>query len=211
MSTLASQFDRIGFIVLLPGELPIGRALEIADALLAAPVNAVEIIANGPHTLDTLAAFRQRVGAQMLVGAGRVESIPDLEAAQQAGAQFAASAAEFHLPLVGHARRRQFFYIPTVHAPGQTLIAHHAGCIWQKVRDDIDVDGLEGLQARAPEVKYIINQIPIAHMAAAYAAKAYAVTVNDIYLGEQQSMADLIRRARRARRAWLKAAERLTP
>lgn len=190
-----------GFVVLLPGELPPGRVLEVADALLAAPVPVVEVIPNGPHALETVTALRQRAGRHMLVGAGRVESVAGLEAVIQAGAQFASSASAFRLPLLAHAKRAQFLYLPTVHAPGQTLVAHKAGCIWQKVRDDIDVEGLEGLQERAPAVHYIINQIPIAHIGPALAAGARLVCVNDIYLDDQQSQRALIRRARAARRA----------
>ncbi len=196
-------FAEAGFVVLLPGELPAGRVLEVTDALLAAPVAAVEVIPNGPHALETVATIRQRAGRHMVVGAGRVESVAGLEAVIQAGAQFASSASEFRLPLMAWAKRADFLYLPTVHAPGQTLVAHKAGCIWQKVRDDIDVEGLEGLQARAPAVRYIINQISLTHTASALEAGARLVCVNDIYQDEQQPQRDIIRRARTARRAYL--------
>lgn len=206
-ATIAHDLQTVGVIALLPGELPAGRLLEIADALLAAPVLAVEVIPNGPRTIETVQGLRQRAGSHMLVGAGRVESTAELDAVIAAGAHFASSAAELRLPLLAHAKRRDFLYMPTVHAPGQALIAAHAGSYWQKIRDDIDVEGLEGLQERAAAAGYaigfVINQIAAEDVGAAREAGAALVCVNDIYTDEEQSMADLITRARLARRVWL--------
>lgn len=203
----AEKLKTAGFIALIPGELPHERILTIADALLAAPVAAVEIIPNGATSLDTVEAFRKRAGDHMLVGAGRVESAEQLQAAIDAGAQFASSTYEFRLPLLAAARHTDCLYIPTVHAPGQTLIAHRAGSLWQKIRDDIDIEGLEGMQERAAaisyDIRYIVNQIPLEHIEAALDGGARLVTVNDIFLGNEQPMKDIINRAREARQACL--------
>ena len=207
--SISSDFDFIGIIAILPGELPNNRVIEIADALLAAPILAVEIIPNGPATLDTVSTFRQRAGDNMLVGAGRVESPAELDAAIEAGAQFASSMADFKVPLLAHAKQQGFFYIPTVHSPGQTLFASKAGSIWQKIRDDIDVEGLEGMMERSQMVgyrpKFIINQLAIENIEFAAEAGAKLVCVNDIYLDANQPMDDIITRARLARSAWLAA------
>lgn len=199
----------VGVLALLPGELPPVRVLEIADALLAAPIEALQVVPNGPSTLETLAALRRRAGDQMLVGADRVETIAQLDSVIDAGADFASSAGDFHLPLLAHARKRNFLYIPTVHSPGQTLIACRAGVRLQKIRDDIDVEGMEGMQERATAAGYAplyaINQIETELVDAGIEAGATLVCVNDIYLSPQQSMANLITRARQARAAWLAA------
>ncbi len=208
--TLSTAFDTLGVIAILPGELPNDRVIEIADALLAAPILAVEIVPNGPATLDTVQTFRQRAGDNMLVGAARVESAAELDAAIAAGAQFASSMADFNLPLLAHAKKQGFFYIPTVHSPGQTLFASKAGSIWQKIRDDIDVEGLEGMTERAEMAgyrpKFIINQLDSDNITFAAEAGANLVTINDIYLGPDQPQSDIITRARAARSAWLNAA-----
>lgn len=201
-TTIRDRLDGLGIIALLPSELP--RLFEVADALLASPIEAVEIIPNGPSMRETVAAFRQRGGSHLLVGAGRVESVAELDSAIDAGAQFASSAAEFRLPLLAHARRRDFLYIPTVHAPGQALIAARAGALWQRIRDDIDTEGLEGLMERTGDtVKYIINQVSVDYVDACFESHAALVCVNDIYVGPHQSMRDLIQRARDARRQYL--------
>ncbi len=204
---VANQLETAGFITILPGELPDNRVISIIDALLAAPVPAVEIIPNGERTLETLEAFRKRAGDHMLVGAGRVESEGQLQAVIDAGAQFASSTYEFRLPLLAAAKQRDFLYIPTIHAPGQALITRRAGVRWQKIRDDIDAEGLEGLQERADGIKYdiafVVNQIPIENMEAAYEGGASLVCVNDIFLDTNQPMGDIITRAREARMAWL--------
>lgn len=203
------EFDlaTIGVVALVPGELPIERVHEIADALLASPILAVQVVPNGANTLDTLAALRQRAGEHMLVGADRVESNAEIDGAISAGAQFASSAAEYRLPMLAYARKKNFLYIPTVHAPGQTLMAYRAGSHWQKIRDDIDVEGLEGMTERCEAAgyhpKYIINQIEVDNVAAAFEAGAKMVCVNDIYVDEDQPMSDIILRAREARAAWL--------
>ncbi len=207
--TISSAFETIGVIAILPGELPLQRVNEIADALLAAPILAVEVVPNGPATLATVQLLRERAGDNMLVGAARVESVAELDASIAAGAQFASSMADFNLPLLAHAKKQGFFYIPTVHSPGQTLFASKAGSIWQKIRDDIDVEGLEGMTERSEMAgyrpKYIINQLDSDNIEFAAEAGAKLVTVNDIYLGPQQSQADIITRARNARSLWNEA------
>lgn len=205
--TVAEQLDTVGVVALLPGELSHERVHMVADALLAAPILAVEIVPNGASTLDTVEAFRKRAGDNMIVGAGRVESAAQLTAAINAGAQFASSTYDFHLPLMSAARKQNFLYIPTVHAPGQALVAYRGGSRWQKIRDDIDAEGMEGMQERLSIVNYgvsfIINQLEIEHIEAGFEAGAKLVCVNDIYVDENQPMGDIITRAREARRKWL--------
>ena len=207
IETISKQFDTIGVVALIPGELPHNRVIEIADALLAAPILAVQIVPNGNSTLDTLQTFRQRAGDHMLVGADRVESMAELRAVMDAGAQFASTSGEFEIKMLAHAKKHDFFFIPTVHSPGQTLLSFRAGSQWQKIRDDIDVEGLEGMMERSAAIgyrpKYIINQIELENIDAAYEAGAALACVNDIYLGPFQPMHDIISRAREARQIWL--------
>ncbi len=204
---IEKRLQEIGLVVLLPGELPGNHVVEIVDALLASPIEAVQIVPNGPNTMDTLQTFRQRAGDKMLVGADRVDSVEQLHAVMEAGAQFASSLAEFYIPLLSYAKKNDFLYIPTVHSPGQTLLASRAGSIIQKLRDDIDAEGLEGLIERSEMANFApcfaINQIEIDLIDAAHEGGAQIVCVNDVYLGEEQSMGDIITRARRAWRIWL--------
>ena len=204
---IAERLAQAGFIVLLPGELAPDHVLEIADALLAAPTAAVQIVPNGPNTLDTLKAIRERAGDHMLVGAARIESEQELAAAISAGAQFGSSAADFNLPLLAAARKADFLYIPSVHAPGQMLVAHRARSPFLQLRDDIDVEGLEGLQERAAMIKadpcFVVNQVDLVNLDAVYDAGAGLATLNDIYMHPQQPMADIITRIREARAIWL--------
>lgn len=201
---VSAQLPTVGVAAHLPGELPQDRVIEIADALLAAPLLAVEIIPNGPNTLDTLRTIRQRAGREMLVGAGRVESRAQLHAVMEAGAQFASSAADFKLPLMAEAKQLAFLYLPTVHAPAQALLARRAGATWQKIRDDVDVDSLEAIRERMPSGAHLIgNQIETEWLDACYESGLALAFVNDIYLGPNQSMGDIITRARTARRVWL--------
>lgn len=204
---ITQQFGKIGVIALIPGELPHNRVIEIADALLAAPVDAVQIVPNGESTIDTLKTFRQRAGDNMLVGADRVESVAELQGVIDAGAQFASTSGEFQIKMMAHAKKQDFFFLPTVHSPGQTLLAYRAGSHFQKIRDDIDVEGLEGMTERSVAVgfrpKYIINQIEIENIDAALDAGAAICCVNDIYVHDAQPMPDIITRARQARKVWL--------
>ncbi len=204
---IEKRLQKIGLIVLIPGELPQSRVIEIADALLASPIEAVQIVPNGTSTIDTLQAFRRRAGDNMLVGADRVDSVQQLHAVMQAGAQFASSLAEFHIPLLSYAKKNDYLYIPTVHSPGQTLLASRAGSIIQKLRDDIDAEGLEGLIERSEMANYApcfaINQIETEFIDAAHEGGARIVCVNDVYTGEDQSMGEIITQAREARRIWL--------
>ena len=204
---IENQLQKIGVIVLLPGELPQQRVIEIIDGLLASPVEAVQIVPNGPSTMETLRLFRERVGDKMLVGADRVESAEELGAVIQAGAQFASSAAEFRVPLMSMGKKNDFLYIPTVHSPGQTLLASRAGSPIQKIRDDIDTEGLEGMMERSEMAGYApcytINQIETEFIDAAHEGGARLVCVNDVYVSPTQPLGSIITRARAARRIWL--------
>lgn len=209
IETLTKQLETVGLIALVPGELSNDRLLEVVDALLASPILAVQIVPNGPNTYDTVAAFRKRAGDNMLVGVDRVETLIELNDVIAAGAQFASSGGDFHLPLFAFAKKQDFMYIPTVHSPGQTLLCSRANAQWQKIRDDIDVEGLEGMMERSAELgyspRYIINQLSIDNVDAAFEAGAQMACVNDIYLDDDQPMSDIILRARRARSLWLTA------
>ncbi|MCO5196293.1 MAG: hypothetical protein M9941_00780 [Anaerolineae bacterium] len=198
------RLPHLGIIALVPGEIPTNQVIAVADALLASPVEAVEIVPNGPNTLDTLDVFRRRAGQNMLVGAGRVETVEQLAAVIDAGAQFASSSADFMLPLMAAAKKRHFLYLPTIHAAAQALLAHRAGSLWQKIRDDVDAESLESIQERLPtEISLIGNQIPLDFIDAALESDLRLVCVNDIYLDAEQPMADIITRARAARQMWL--------
>lgn len=205
---ISQRLAEAGFLVQLSSELPPQHALEIADALLAAPALAIELLPQGPHTFELLRLLLERGRGQWIVGAGNVEDAEQLHYIIEAGAQFASSAYNFHLPLVAYAKTRDFLYIPTVHAPAQSLIAQRAGCLWQKLRNDLDVEDVEGIQNRVkalnlPNISFLVDDIELENLSSVYEAGISAAVVTDIYTDPYQSMPSLITRTRIARQATL--------
>lgn len=126
LATLLAQLQRVGLIALLRHDFSVQEMIEIGDALLAAPIFVVEVMAEGPDGVATIAEFRRRYGDHLLVGAA-VSTISQLRAAVDAGAHF------FALPLLDArllrlAREEQLFCMPQVSTPVEARLAHLEGC-----------------------------------------------------------------------------------
>lgn len=196
-----------GIIATITSEIYNDNLLEVADALLASPILAVEIVRDSPVTAYAIQQFRERAGDNMLVGVYGAENPDQMAMFAEAGAQFASSQWDFMLPMIAKAKELDIVYLPTIHSASQSLMATHAGCPFQKIRDDIDIEHLEPIQARITETPYqshlVFNQIPLEFVDAAFESDAAIVCINDLYTGKDQPMSELITRARQARDTYL--------
>lgn len=87
----AKQINLGGIIAIIRGDYPLDKLIEIGDALLAAPVLAMEIILNSSNALEAITKLHERAGENMLIGAGTVRTVEQTRAALEAGAQFTVS------------------------------------------------------------------------------------------------------------------------
>lgn len=82
------RIKQIGIIAIVRGNFPLDEIIEIGDALLAAPVQVMEITMNSTNALSAISDLRKRYGENMLIGAGTVRTAAQLDEAVEAGAQF---------------------------------------------------------------------------------------------------------------------------
>lgn len=126
LATFLAQLQRVALIARLPDNLPVQELIEIGDALLAAPLFVVEVMALQADGLAAISEFRRRYGEHLLVGAV-VATLPQVHAAMTAGAHF------FTLPaldakVLRFAREERLFCLPQVKTPVEARLAHLEGC-----------------------------------------------------------------------------------
>lgn len=126
LATLLAQLQRVALIARLPDNLPVQELIEIGDALLAAPLFVVEVMAAQADGLAAISEFRRRYGEHLLVGAV-VTTLPQVQAAMTAGAHF------FTLPaldakVLRFAREERLFCLSQVKTPVEARLAHLEGC-----------------------------------------------------------------------------------
>lgn len=116
-----------GIIAIVRGDYSLERMLEIGGALAAGGVRAMEVTLNSPAALEAIPALRDRLGPEMLVGAGTVRTVADVEAAVNAGATFLVSP-NLDLESVARAQAVGVVHLPGIFTPGEAQSAFAAGC-----------------------------------------------------------------------------------
>ena len=194
-----------GIIAIVRGDFPARQILEIGDALLAAPVLVMEVTLNTPGALELIQILRNRFGANMNIGAGTVRTVEQFDAAVAAGAQFTV-APGLNPDVVARARKADILHIPGVYTATEAETAHAAGSPLLKLFP-ANFGGPAYLQAlRAPldDIQFVpTGGIGPENAAEWAAAGAAALGVGSaLVTGSDQTMADLIKRARALRQAW---------
>jgi len=201
----ADWLKREGIIPIVRGDFAGERVLEIGDALLAAPILCMEVTMNTPGATELIGLLRARYGEQMRIGAGTVRTVAQLDAALEAGAQFTLSPS-LVLAVVQRAQERGILHIPGVYTASEAETAWQAGCPILKLfpADQGGPAYLKALRAPLDDIAFAPTGGVSAENAAAW-RKAGAVALgvgSTLITGPQQSMADLITRARALKAAW---------
>jgi len=105
---------------------------EIAEALLAGGVLAIEVTMTTPNAIEGIAAFNKRVGEKAVLGVGTVLDSATATKAVEAGAQFVVSPA-FDPEIVATTLKLGKISIPGAFTPGEILRATNAGADVVKV------------------------------------------------------------------------------
>ncbi|MCA9958640.1 MAG: hypothetical protein KC443_06390 [Anaerolineales bacterium] len=199
--------QQAGFAAMLPGDLPLAAIITVADALLAAPVQVVEV-ALSASLAQTAAVVRdlcQRGRVHLQVGVSGVETADQVAMLAAAGAEFVASP-RFSPALLAVCEEWKRPYLPTIITPFAAQAAQAAGVSWVRV----PVGGPAGpayvqtLCTTLPDLQVVAaGDFAPAEVAAYREVGVTAVFLGStLYTGPQQPMADLITRARQLQGAW---------
>lgn len=194
-----------GIIAIVRGDFPSHKVIEIADALLAAPVLVMEVTMNTPGALELIRLLRTRFGQNMNIGAGTVRTVEQFNASVGAGAQFTV-APGFNPEVAAQARKADILHIPGVFTATEAEAAHADGSRLLKLfpADLGGPDYLKALRAPLDDIMFVpTGGIGPQNASAWAAAGAAALGVGSaLVTGPDQTMADLIKRARALRQAW---------
>jgi 2-dehydro-3-deoxyphosphogluconate aldolase / (4S)-4-hydroxy-2-oxoglutarate aldolase len=193
-----------GLIAILRGNFPSKRIEAIAEALFNANWTVIEVTLNTPGALTALRRLRDLLGSAVLIGAGTVRTVDQLQAAMDAGAGFSV-APNLDLATVALAQQQNLLHLPGVFTPGEAEVAYRAGCRVVKLFPSIlGPTYLKALRAPLDEIDFVpTGGVTLDNVAAFRRAGAVAVGVGSALSGgSDEPLPDLERRARAFRRAW---------
>ena len=134
------------------GIIPVVRAtssdlaMRAADAVCAGGIPIVEVTMTVPGAIDLIAAMSQRIGSDVLIGAGTVLDAATAERCFNAGAQFVVSPG-LDLDTVTLAISRNVLVIPGTLTPTEIIAARKAGAPMVKVFPCGTVGGAKYIKA----------------------------------------------------------------
>lgn len=119
-TTVLEQIIRSMFVACVDARADVRQAIEISDALLAAPVLAVAFA--GDAGAEALAAVQRRHGSNLVTGAWNVMDLAGAEETIAAGASFVVCQ-DCNNAVLQHCARAGVLAIPTVYGPGDLVRA----------------------------------------------------------------------------------------
>lgn len=122
---------RLPLFAILRGLEP-DRAVDVAEMLVAAGFEILEVTMNSPDPLGSISAISQAVGDDALVGAGTVTTVSQVDAVLQAGGRLIVSP-HCDPEIVAHAAHRGLVVLPGVLTPSDMFSALRAGATGLKV------------------------------------------------------------------------------
>ena len=116
-----------GIVAIVRGGYSRDRILEMADALVAGGVRAMEVTLNSPAALEAIEALRARSNEGLLVGAGTVRTASDVDVAVGAGARFLISP-NLDPNALERSAALGVVHLPGIFTPSEAQAAFTAGC-----------------------------------------------------------------------------------
>lgn len=145
-----------GIIAIVRGNYPPERLRAIGEALAEGGVPALEVTLNSAGALEGISALRKALGSDLLVGAGTVRTVSDVEAAIGAGAEFLISPS-FDAASVARSAGEGVVHLPGVFTASEAQAAHAAGCRLVKLfpADALGPAYLRALRAPLDDVGFV--------------------------------------------------------
>ena len=201
-----------GIIAILRGDYGMDHIVRIADTLASTGLSVLEITLNSSAALDVIEVLRAQFGPEdLLVGAGTVRTIEDLDRAREAGAVFTV-APNLDLDCCRRAGLSNWLHVPGVLTATEVETAGRVGCRWVKLfpADLLGPGYLQALRAPLDDVQFIpTGGVDSGNLAGFVRAGAAAVGVGSALIsGPEQGIAEIQLRARAFREAWDRANDR---
>ncbi len=161
-------------IAILRGVQP-KEVLDIAEGLLAAGIDRIEVPLNSPHPLDSIRLLAQAHGSHALIGAGTVLTAADVQAVADAGGRLIVSP-NFDPEVVEATKRLGLQSLPGVFTASECFAALKAGADGLKLfpASKLGTDGLKALRDVLPgeTAVYAVGGVGAAEIPAWVAAGA---------------------------------------
>lgn len=151
----AEQFAACGIVPVVVLE-EVAQALPVAQALLAGGINVMEITFRTAAAKESIATVAREM-PEMMVGAGTVINLRQLEEAAQAGAQFIVSPGS-SAELIEASLERQLAIVPGVATPSEIMIGLELGLKVFKFFPAETYGGLKAIKALSgpfPQIRFI--------------------------------------------------------
>ncbi len=152
----AGQVRAAGIIAIIRGDFPLQRLATIAEALAEGGVSVVEITLNSQNALPGITFLREQAGRGLLIGAGTVRTVDDVEGALNAGAQFLVSP-NFDPASVARSQRADVLHLPGIFTATEAQAAFAAGCQMVKLfpADALGPAYLKALRAPLDHIDFV--------------------------------------------------------
>jgi 2-dehydro-3-deoxyphosphogalactonate aldolase len=120
-----------GLIAILRGVTP-PEAVDVGQALYDAGIRVVEVPLNSPNPFDSIARLAKAFDGRMIVGAGTVLSVPDVNMLANHGGQISVSP-DCNPDVIARARALGLEPVPGVFTPTEAFAAIRAGATHLKL------------------------------------------------------------------------------
>jgi 2-dehydro-3-deoxyphosphogluconate aldolase/(4S)-4-hydroxy-2-oxoglutarate aldolase len=150
---LIALVGRTKIVAILRGDLD-GREVEIAGALAAGGVAAVEVSIVSPRYAAAIARLAKELGGQMAIGAGTVLTVEQLHEVADCGASFIVSP-NFDPEVVEETRRLDLGSFPGAYTATEVVAAWKAGADAVKIFPSGGVEHLKALKAPLPQIRMV--------------------------------------------------------
>jgi 2-dehydro-3-deoxyphosphogluconate aldolase/(4S)-4-hydroxy-2-oxoglutarate aldolase len=199
-----------GIVAIIRGRFERDAILNIADALIAGGLTAMEVTLNSPGAIEHIAALKSHVKGKLLIGAGTVRDVDQVGEAYRAGAEFLVSPS-LDVISVMRSTKAGILHLPGVFTPTEAETAYKCSCRMLKLFP-CDVVGpayLKALRAPLDDVDFVpTGGVSIENIAAWRKAGAAAVAMGTALVSmTAHSPDEIASKARALSDAW-KAAGR---
>jgi 2-keto-3-deoxy-6-phosphogluconate aldolase len=205
---IIDKIKQAGIIVTLPGDLPLQTIVPVADGLLASPILAVDVAYSGEETVQLLHDLRRRAGDKLLIGVSGVETAVQLQIVQNCPIDYLSSP-RLDDKLLASCQTTNLAYMPSIISVWAAQAAQQKMCSFVRLPTGgpAGAEYVKAIRQVTTNLGLIIEVDLLPNEVVDYKiAGADALLVGSpLFTGSEQTMADLITRARRFTKAWQQA------